>query len=285
MHHAVHVLAASARTGALFGVVGVAVAAVAVREAMRSGGVEVLARHGLTEPVVRVREPVMPAIAAAGETPRFRVRTERLTGDDPAKLREILGPVRLLDFNAMSWALRYHPDDSDGFAALYLVRGRLLISPARRSCGKGPASWTSIPGRHSLAEAEQRLLGAGGLVEGRERFEARFDGLALGATDVAAVRALMERAFDAPAGSEIELRGTLEGRPFRAEAEKSRAGRVKFKLRGYRFDDAGQAEAFIAPFTGRGVRGVELEALVAGQPAKIKREPAAVTGSAAEPGR
>jgi hypothetical protein len=133
-----------------------------------------------------------------------------------------------------------------------------------------PNESTELTLEHAtLSQAEADLFGAGGLVHGSRRFDAKFKDVALTAHDLPRLRALMREATASPWRSEVQVRGTIDGRAFKAKMEKNGAGRSEFMFEGLRFADEAQAGAFLAPLQGRGVRQVKLEGFVAGRPIKI----------------
>jgi hypothetical protein len=137
----------------------------------------------------------------------------------------------------------------------------------------------------TLAEAEARLLGHGGLIMGSVKFEAKFKRMALTARDLPRVRTLLEEATASPWGSEVQFRGTIDGSPFKAKMDKGSSGRVEFGFEGLQFDDEGQAREFLAPLQKRGVRQVKLKGLTRGQPVTIKLTPRPPWSATSDTGR
>jgi hypothetical protein len=80
--------------------------------------------------------------------------------------------------------------------------------------------------RSTLAEAEARLFGPSGLVAGSRKFDAKFKGVALTAQDLPRLRTLLQEATASPVGSEVQVRGTMDGARFKATMDKGRSGRV-----------------------------------------------------------
>jgi hypothetical protein len=148
------------------------------------------------------------------------------------------------------------------------LRGQELPPPA-----PSPSTLDVTVDPSTLAEVEAKLLGPGGLIAGSVTFDAKFKNMVLTAQDLGKVRTLLEEASASPWGSEVQLRGTIDGARFKAKMDKGRAGRVEFGFEGLHFDDEEQARSFLAPLQGRGVRRVKLKGLAGGQPMTIELTP------------
>lgn len=148
------------------------------------------------------------------------------------------------------------------------LRGQELPRPAPRA-----SDLDVTVGPSTLAEAEAKLFGLGGLVEGSVKFDAKFKGMDLTAQDLPTIRTLLRQATASPWGSEVQFHGIIDGARFKAKMDKGSAGRVEFGFEGLHFDDEGQARAFLAPLQERGVREVRLEGSASGQPITIRLTP------------
>ncbi|HET9489599.1 MAG TPA: hypothetical protein VFR64_07585, partial [Methylomirabilota bacterium] len=135
----------------------------------------------------------------------------------------------------------------------------------------------------TLAQAEAALFGPAGLVEGSQRFEAKFQGLTLTAKDLPRLRTMMKDAAASPWRSEVQFRGTIDGVAFKAEMDKGSSGRAEYTFEGLQFDDEEQASAFLTPLRGRGVREVKLVGAAGGQSTKIILATSASTGLSPSP--
>lgn len=131
--------------------------------------------------------------------------------------------------------------------------------------------------RGTLAEAEARLLGPAGLVAGSRKFDAKLKGVTLTAQDLPRLRTLLKEATAAPPGSEVQVRGTIDGAPFKAKMDKGSSGRSEFAFEGLAFADEAQASAFLAPLQGRGVRELKLAGVAGGRRINLKLTPATMS--------
>jgi hypothetical protein len=119
----------------------------------------------------------------------------------------------------------------------------------------------------SLGDVETIVLGKTsppGLAAGR--FDARFNQVTLSAADVERLRRLILESIAGQGESELRLAGTIDGRPFEARMERNGAGRARVRFDGLRFVADPDVDAFLAAFTGPGVRRVDIRGEAAGRP-------------------
>lgn len=131
----------------------------------------------------------------------------------------------------------------------------------------------------TLEQAQAKLFGPSGLVEGSRRFKAKFQRLTLTAQDLPRLRTMMKDATAAPWRSEVQFRGTIDGVAFKAEMEKGSVGRSEFTFEGLRFEDKERASDFLAPLQGRGVREVKLVGVAGDRPIKIILTPSSAVAA------
>jgi hypothetical protein len=139
--------------------------------------------------------------------------------------------------------------------------------------GELPALELSLSLR-TLAEVEVRLLGDSGLLKlsrGTRPIEAGFKGLALTGPEILRLSTLIREALASPAGSEVELTGTIDGATFRAAMDKNREGRARVRFEGLRFKDDQEMRAFVAPLETETLKEFTLEGSVAGRRIHVKR--------------
>jgi len=118
----------------------------------------------------------------------------------------------------------------------------------------------------TLALAREKLLGKQGLVTRGQRFEAEFEALLLAVEDVDPLVDLLRAALPARPRSELQLDGTLGGRPFKAKLTVDREGRGRLGLEGFTFASGQDVDQFIARFAGaEGLRELTLVGTMAGQ--------------------
>jgi hypothetical protein len=103
------------------------------------------------------------------------------------------------------------------------------------------------PATHS--DVERYLVGDQGVVGGLQRFDATFEGLMLAEADKHALWALVRETLRAAAwGSELTVRGAVDGVPFTIELERDRKGRRSLRMDGLVFVAAGEASDLARSF-------------------------------------
>lgn len=209
---------------------------------------------------------------------RVRVSFEGLVFDDEPQAREFVAPfvgvegLRKLELEGFAAARRIRITIGPGGGPEGLVvtdRGAGLPAPRSETVKPDdPLKVRVLPA--TLPIVREKLLGEQGLVTREQRFDAEFEALALAAKDVEPLVALLRAALRARPRSELELDGTLEGRPFKTKLAVDRQGHGRLELEGFVFASLPEVDRFLARFERTdGLRELTLTGEVAGQ--KLRR--------------